>query len=204
MVEECRKLMDELGTKTSLSLFWIPAHRSFKGNEIADELAKAASEKRFCGPQPALPVPIQKAHEAIRQWARKNHRDRWTRMVECSQTRRVLKIPKRENGTTCCQLGRKDIYLLTQMVTGHANLKKHLHKMGLFDDAACDKCGLGLEDRDHFVCKCEAYCEVRLATLGSAFVDPSDLSEIPLRSILEFIKRSGRLDKSAQGDSSVQ
>jgi hypothetical protein len=85
------------------------------------------------------------------------------------------------------------------MVTGHANLKKHLHKMGLSEDAACDRCGLGVEDRDHFVCRCEAYCEVRLVTLGSAFVEPSDLSEIPLRSILEFIKRSGRLDKARRG-----
>ena len=165
---------------------------------MADLLAKEASEKRFIGPEPAITISIHTVHEAIRQWARKSHRDRWRRMTECTQARQVLDEPKGRNRETCCRLSRRELYLLTQMVTGHSTPKGHLHKMGLSGDATCDYCGYEVEDRNHFVCRCEAFCTKRLAILGSAFVEPKDLVEFPLRLILEFTKKSERLEKVTQ------
>jgi ribonuclease HI len=204
LVGECRELLDELGTETNLSLIWIPAHRGYQGNEIADLLAKTASERRFLGPEPALPIPIHMAHEAVRQWAWGNHKDHWKRLDTCEQARQILDQPAEGNRKICCQLSRTDLRTLTQLVTGHCTLKGHLYKMGLTDDPTCDYCGREIEDRDHFICRCEAFCKKRLEILGAAFVEPKDLSEIPLRLILEFIKRSRRFEKATQGISSVQ
>jgi len=44
----------------------------------------------------------------------------------------------------------------------------------------------------------EAFCTKRLAILGSAFLEPKDLVEFPLRLILEFTKKSERLEKVTQ------
>jgi len=138
-------------------------------------------------------------HEAIRQWARRNHRDRWKRMSTCRQARQILDQPSESHRSTCCQLRRNEIHQLISVVTGHSTLKGHLHRMGLIADPTCDLCGNEVEDRNHFLCRCDALCLQRLTIFGAATMEPCYLSEIPLRLNLEFIKKSKRFDKDTGG-----
>ena len=64
---------------------------------------------------------------------------------------------------------RDDIRLMTQLVTGHANLKYHRFVMGLEDDDMCDKCG-DRQSAVHVLAECPEYIgrpELELDTFRS-------------------------------------
>jgi len=88
---------------------------------------------------------------------------------------------------------------LAQVVTGHGVLAEHLHRMGVGSDPFCPLCKEEEEDRDHFLCRCEKLARVRKRVLGNHIVDPEDLLDTPLSTILEFAERSLRFSRSEEG-----
>jgi len=57
LVWDCIVALQQLSSHNAVKLVWVPGHSSIYGNEQADQLAKAASVKRYVGPEPVLPVP---------------------------------------------------------------------------------------------------------------------------------------------------
>jgi hypothetical protein len=72
--------------------------------------------------------------------------------------------------------------------------------MGLADSPICPICCREEETRNHYLCDCEGYCNLRIQIFGRPTVPVEDLKTIPLPELVKFIYRSGRLDRKTQGD----
>ena len=46
--------------------------------------------------------------------------------------------------------------VVTDLLTGHNTLRRHLYLLGLLDSPLCRKCGVGEENSAHILCECEA------------------------------------------------
>ena len=80
---------------------------------------------------------------------------------------------------------------VTGLLTGHNNLRRHLHLMGLSDSPLCKRCGAEDETSAHILCECENLASLTHAYLGSFFLEPEDIKNISLGAIWYFSKATG-------------
>jgi ribonuclease HI len=199
LVRDCHGALNELAEKMEVNLHWIPAHREYSGNERADVSAKKATKLPFIGPEPVIPVNTHVIERAIMDWSRKRHCSKWQALQTCGQSKRILKGPSKAEGAYCRRLSRNQLRILAQVVTGHSVLALHLHRLGMVADPFCPLCKEEEEDRDHFLCRCETLARVRKRVFGNHPVDPEDLINTPLSTILEFAERSLRFSRRPEG-----
>jgi len=75
------------------------------------------------------------------------------------------------------------------LLTGHNNLRKHLHLVGLTNSPLCRKCGAEAETSALILCVCVA--SLRHIYLGSFSFDPEDIKRLRLRAIWNFSEGTG-------------
>ena len=80
---------------------------------------------------------------------------------------------------------------VTGFLTGHNTLRRHIHLMGLSDSPLCRRWGAEDETSSHTLCECEALASLRLAYLGSFFLEPEDVKSLSLGAIWNFHKATG-------------
>ena len=80
---------------------------------------------------------------------------------------------------------------VTDLLTGHNNLRSQLHLIGLSDSPLRRRCGAQDETSPHILCECEALASLRHAYLGSSVLEPEDIKIISLRAIWNSIKATG-------------
>jgi hypothetical protein len=81
--------------------------------------------------------------------------------------------------------------IVTGLLTGHNNLRRHLHLMRLMDSPLCRKCGAEDETSFHILCRCEALASLRHSYLGSFFLEPEDIMSVSMGAIWSFSKVAG-------------
>ena len=204
LVRECAGALNDLGQMGPLTLHWIPAHEGYSGNERVDCLAKEGTEMSFIGPEPVIPISPNIVNGAINSLVHLRHEERWQALSQCRQSKEVLESPLRTNRRLCLSLSRSLLRILTQIVTGHCLLAAHLFTMGIGDSPICPLCKREDEDRDHWLCRCEALCEARMAVLGKPLLLPDELVKVSLPSLLKFTLRTRRFQWNKQGDNSTQ
>jgi hypothetical protein len=59
LLRQCQKALNDISTRHTVGLYWVPGHAGVRGNEITDKLATDGSVQRFVGPEPFLGVPRQ-------------------------------------------------------------------------------------------------------------------------------------------------
>ncbi|XP_036146982.1 uncharacterized protein LOC118647017 [Monomorium pharaonis] len=164
-----------------------------KGNEIADLLVKEAAETRLLGPEPAVGISFCLGRGRIRSWLRDQHLEYWTNETEgkCRQARDLLgKYPSRDLTRGIKSLGRRDARLATQLLTGHGDLNYHLHKLGRSDTPDCRLCGEKEETSLYILGDCPALVGPRTRLLGSGFLEPSQVRQLPVGDLLRFWKEA--------------
>jgi len=83
--------------------------------------------------------------------------------------------------------------VVTGLLTGHNNLRRHLYVMGLSNKPSCRKCGSEKETSVHILCECEVSASLRRAHLGTFFLDPEDIMNLFIGAIWDFGKGTGLL-----------
>ena len=86
--------------------------------------------------------------------------------------------------------------MITQILTGHTTLNKHLKNMKLANENWCEQCEEDemVESMEHFLCQCPAFARNRRNTLGSFFLKIEELNKIDIRHILKFVKQTQRFE----------
>ena len=79
--------------------------------------------------------------QLINKWTKTEHDNKWQARPDCRQTKLVLPNTDHDWSRYILRRDKDDIRLLTQLVTGHANLKYHRFLMGLEDNPDCEHCG---------------------------------------------------------------
>jgi hypothetical protein len=79
---------------------------------------------------------------------------------------------------------------VTDLLTGHNTVRRHLYIMGLSDSPLC-RCGAEDESLDNILCECAALASLRHVYLGCFFLEPQDIKSIRLGGIWNFGKVTG-------------
>ena len=77
MVRQCQKALNDISTRHTVGLYWVPGHAVVWGNEITDKLVRDSSVQRFVGPEPFLGVSRQNIRRNIKCWMEKQHLVLW-------------------------------------------------------------------------------------------------------------------------------
>jgi len=81
--------------------------------------------------------------------------------------------------------------VVTDLLTGHNTLRRHLYLLGLHDSPLCRKCGVREETSVHILCDCEGLASLRHAYLGSFFLEQEDIKSLGLGAILNYSRVVG-------------
>jgi hypothetical protein len=88
---------------------------------------------------------------------------------------------------------RTQTIVVTDLLTGHNTLRRHLHIMGLGNNPICRKRGTEKETSVHVLGDCEALASLRYTNMGSFFLDPEDIRVLGMGAIWNFGKGTGLL-----------
>lgn len=188
-----------LDSTQNISLFWIPSHSGFEGNELADIAAKEAA---YLNNEPTTITGQEKTSfvSSIKKLLRQHWDVQWQTTESSKQVKEFF--PSLEDAKIL-----QSSFLhheVTQVITGHALLNYHQNKIGIKNSPACE-CGAASETVAHFLLECPLHQEQRkplISTCNSLNINfpPSLhlLSKNPKlwQSLLSLIFQSKRLNIS--------
>lgn len=142
LVDAFREVMDTVIAKSDpppkITFNWVPAHISIEGNELANQAAKRASQKKRLTRKSKLPhhlqSPLPRSLSAIRQAFNKalkiRARKHWRNSPRFARTRSIdPKMPSKHFLDATRGFSRKQTGLIIQLRTGNIPLQKNLHRM---------------------------------------------------------------------------
>ena len=138
-----------------LYLQWIPGHKNIPGNDMADEVAKEATEIRDA------PHTSTWFHST-----RARLRSLWKDMPSSHErTRKVYSAYSKSKEEEV--LSRSDQTLLAKLRTGHTVLfKEYLNKIDETKDPTCPLCQQAPHSLTHWMCECAGTLQKRFELLG--------------------------------------
>ena len=193
LVLECKELLNQLSENNQVRLSWVPGHEGHMGNEVADRLAKRGTIMEQMGPEPIIPNSNSVLKQQLKEWEADQHSKEWNNREDCRQTKLMIPTKNKKWEKEIINSSRKNIRTITQIVTGHANLKRHRYLMGLEVDPICDKCQEEEETMEHLLTKCPAFSKERDEIIGWPITTMGNISKCNLKDICKFVKYTGRL-----------
>jgi hypothetical protein len=79
-------VLNDISTRHSVELFWVPGHSRVRGNETADQLATEGTVHQFVGPEPALGVSRQNKTKNTKRWLDNQHMAMWPGLYKYPET----------------------------------------------------------------------------------------------------------------------
>lgn len=195
LVRNCIESLIVLGTNNRVTLLWVPGHQGVAGNEKADALAKKGAEAGFIGPEPSLGITKSNAKDTIFRWAEVKIRSHWNHADGLTHSKAFIKEPSRNYTKQILEWSRKDLRILTGLLTGHCCLNYHLNKIGLSSSSDCRFCCVEDETAEHILCACPALERKRQAIFGHVQLEPNDFRQVLPFTTISFVKSCGLYDK---------
>ncbi|XP_067129342.1 uncharacterized protein [Centruroides vittatus] len=189
---------NDMGKRMSISFNWIPAHKGYEGNELADKLAKMATgnDKTTYNR-----LPISYIHNYIKEETHILWQQEW----EGSHTGRLC---YRFLPTIKGRLQNKKLqptFELTQCLTGHGAFNSYLHRFGKRDSNRCELDTENEETVHHFLFDCKKYDNLRThlekTSIEEGFNWPPGDSNLfsnnkLLKALTKFVRDCGALNPS--------
>ena len=172
-MDNIRKELTILSSRTNLVLQWIPSHCGVHGNEEADRLSKEGSRLD----QKEHPVTYAEAKTLLKHFF---HNTWKKRLGATSQTDEIDR------------LSRKQQVIIFRLRTGHCRLQAHLYRIRISHTEECP-CGTSTQTQEHILQSCPQHDTLRQAT----WTEEVDLSEklwgaaTSLRRTADFITQTG-------------
>lgn len=191
---------------TEVRLQWCPGHQGVPGNELADAEAKAAAGGRTYPTSltprflttyrsPVNPVTLKKLVKDRNRTQATLHWENSTAGIKYQ--RRYPHLDAASFMTHTASLPRSRATLLYRLITGHVQLRQHLHRLRATDSPMCEHCQTVPETVAHYLLRCPRYSSERylyLESLGLDFLVLDFLfsSSEALLPVFDFVRATGR------------
>jgi len=184
--------LNRLGRNNKVTVDWVPGHTGILGNERADILAKDAIELSINEETRDVYWSFSLLKNRLRERLSELHTQHWINREDCRQAKMFLTGPSSKQSKFLLSLKRRDLQLISGVVTGHCTLNSHLRTLRIINSPTCGRCLEEDETAEHFLCSCPSYSTLRHKILGEYEIESSMLTEVELKDILTFAKRTGR------------
>ena len=141
ILQEITQELHTLSRKTTPVLQWIPSHCGIAGNEEADRLSKAGSQRD----QKAHAVSYREAKTIIRS----NFRIAWREKLQVEVEKDAIH-----------HLERAQQVAIFRLSTGHCQLLSHLYRLNISHTDECP-CGTGPQNPAHVLQSCTTFDSLR-------------------------------------------
>lgn len=195
LVESTKASLVELGRNNQLRLTWIPGHAGWKGNERADALAKQGTLTQ--GPiAESVGMPFQEGCNKIAAHFKELSVLAWRESAGCEKAKALWGDTGGRWGKELLSLSRKQLRTVTELVTGHGNLRGFQHKIGKCESPICVRCDEEqIETPIHFLCECVALSSIRRKWFGVEETTPEEIREHRIGRVLKYCQEAGYPDQ---------
>jgi len=114
-----------------------------------------------------LGISISTIYSSISSWAVHEQNKLWQELSGCRQAKRFLYGCDHSRARYALSLSRQDLRILVGLLTGHADLNRHLHIMGQCRYSGCPLCQEAEDTTLHFIAHCSALMLLRKNILGT-------------------------------------
>ena len=133
------------------------------------------------GPEPFVGIARCWSKSIIKEWVTANHSRWWTATSGCKHSKELLGPGGNHSWTEFVySSNRREARLVVQIITGHGNLRYHLHRMGFETEGCCRWFGEESETALHLVTKCPAWIRTRMKWFGEYLPSPDPLPSIQI------------------------
>ena len=134
-------------------------------------------------------MPDAKCHikTFLNNWCDVRCEEKWRSREDCRQSKIFMPKVKHKWSKQILKKSKTQIRVLTQIVTGHANLKRHKYLMKLEESPMCD-CQESEETSIHVLTECPLHARNRWHYLGRATLKEEDMKNKSLSQILKFAR----------------
>ena len=110
-------VLNDISSRHSVEMFWVPRHSGVRGNETTDQLAREEGVHQFVGPEPALGVSRQNKTKNIKRWMDNQHMAKWPGLISTQrQARKLISDPSPTAKTRLLLPGHSPVLLPTPLL----------------------------------------------------------------------------------------
>ncbi|XP_041355387.1 uncharacterized protein LOC121373011 [Gigantopelta aegis] len=142
ILQDTRRELQTLGSKTKLVLQWIPSHCGVMANEKVDRLSKLDSKQEQ--------TAQQMSYGKVKTLLKKHFKNMWRQRLH-----------------GIYQLNRSQQVIIFRLRTGHCQLLSHLFRLKIPHTDECP-CGIGPQTPAHIIQSCPTFDTLRQQTWPSA------------------------------------
>ena len=81
LVQQSERVLNDISTRHTVGLLWVPGHSGVRRYEIADKLVTEGTVQQFAGPEPALGVSRQNLRREIKRCIDNQHMAMWPGLI---------------------------------------------------------------------------------------------------------------------------
>ena len=112
----------------------------------------------------------------------------WNDIDTCRQAKRFI-LPSEIVTRNLLKLDKKNLRVITGLLTGHCPSNYHLGKMGIVHNTLCRFCHLEIENSEHLLCDCVALLRKRNQILGKGLMQPFEILQLSPSRVIDFIRQ---------------
>lgn len=188
---DCRRALNDLATNNSVAVVWIAGHEGHWGNELADQAAKegTVSENSCRGY-----LPQSHIKHAINNRVREDDTKIWTAKGPRHSKLALNNNQEHIKNLTRLHRNRNEYRTAVHLITGHAGLNYHLHKLGKVSSKTCPNCEGGDETVGHFLGQCPAFAAIRGEIFNTYYASLSEIFDNhSISEIVRYANKTKRL-----------
>ena len=135
--------------------------------------------------------PFCDTRKELKTWPKCSHTTLWNSEIVGKTTKILWGNPNEYKTKTLLTLSKREINMVTGVLTGHLGLQAHLHKIGAVGNSICRACGEVDESLEHFLCHCPAFANIRSQFMGADSIsDLTQIGDIYWKTLRDFVKRT--------------